>query len=462
MQPVDLVLRSHRVVTPNGTGPATIHVSRGVIVAVHAYDALPPHAPLHDADSATLIPGLVDTHVHINDPGRADWEGFESATRAAAAGGVTTLMDMPLNSIPPTTTTAALDAKVAAAEGHMWVDVGFCGGIVPGNAGEVAALARAGVLAFKCFLSESGVDEFRHVDDADLRRVMPTLAEIGAPLLVHAELPGPIDALLAQTHNRSPEDARRYLTYLESRPKAAENEAVDQMVRLTREFGTKTHIVHLSSADALLALRDARDARISISAETCPHYLHFTSEAIADGATAFKCAPPIREHANRERLWRALREGLIAQVVTDHSPSSAALKCIDSGDFTRAWGGIASLQLGLAAVWTEARARGIDIAEVVEWMCAAPARLIAQDRRKGAIAPGFDADIVVWDPDSEFDVDAAGLEHRHKITPYAGEALRGEVRATYLRGARIYERGRFFGPPSGVWLKRSGGNAPIA
>ncbi len=435
----DLVVRSRHVVTPAGVAAASIHVKGGRIVAIDAFDAVPPGVRTDDAGDLWILPGLVDTHVHINDPGRSDWEGFETATRAAAAGGVTTLMDMPLNSIPPTTTIAGLEAKARAADGKCHVDVGFCGGVVPGNAAELRALVAAGALAFKCFLTESGVDEFGHVGESDLRAAMPTLADLDVPLLVHAELSGPIDTVLAKRGNLTPEETRRYIEYLASRPKAAENAAVDLMVRLARELGTKTHIVHLSSADALLSLRDARDAGVAIRAETCPHYLHFASESIPDGATSFKCAPPIREAENRERLWAALREGLVEQVVTDHSPSTPSLKCSGSGDFMKAWGGIASLQLGLAATWTEARARGFGVSDVVSWMCAAPARLVGLTGRKGAIAIGCDADLVFWDPEAELVVDGAKLEHRHKLTPYAGQSLRGQVHATYLRGERIYE-----------------------
>jgi len=450
----DLVLRAQRTVTPAGVRAASVHVRAGVIVAVDGYDAFPAGCPVVDAGDATLIPGLVDTHVHINDPGRADWEGFDTATRAAAAGGVTTLMDMPLNSVPPTTSVAGVEAKAAAASGRCWVDVAFCGGVVPGNARELRAIAAAGALGFKCFLTESGVPEFGHVSEDDLRAAMPVLAELGVPLLVHAELSGPIDAVLAGRHDASPEEARRYVTYLESRPRAAENEAVALMVRLAREYGTKTHVVHLSSADALLSLRDARDLGVPIRAETCPHYLHFASERVPDGATAFKCAPPIREGANRERLWSALADGLVAQVVTDHSPSSPQLKCVDSGDFLRAWGGIASLQLGLAAVWTEARARGHALSDVVAWMSAAPASLVGLERRKGAIAVGHDADLVLLDPDAELTVSPSALHHRHKLTPYAGESLYGVVRATYLRGEKVYDRGAFVGAPRGQIVGR--------
>ena len=448
-----LALRSRRVVTPRGLVAGTVVVANGRIDRVDAHDASVPGATVEDVGDLVVIPGIVDTHVHIDDPGRSEWEGFDTATRAAAAGGVTTLMDMPLNSIPATTSLAALEAKAAAADGRVWVDVAFAGGVVPGNAGEIAAMARAGALAFKCFLTESGVPEFEHVVESDLTIAMPHLAKVNAPLLVHAELSGPIDAVVASRGNLSRAEARRYVAYLESRPKAAENEAVHLMVRLAKRHGARTHIVHLSSADALVALRDARDAKIPIQAETCPHYLSLAAEEIADGATSFKCAPPIRERDNRERLWRALEEGLVAQIVTDHSPSTPALKCIESGDFMSAWGGIASLELGLSIVWTEARARGRSLEDVVRWMCEAPARLVGLEGRKGAILPGCDADLAVLDPDAERIVDARALEQRHKLTPYDGKTLRGRVVATYVRGEKVFAAGKLLGAPRGQWVR---------
>ncbi len=448
-----LALRSRRVVTPRGTVAATVVVAGGRIDRVDAYDAVVPQAILEDVGDLAVLPGLVDTHVHIDDPGRSEWEGFDTATRAAAAGGVTTLMDMPLNSIPATTSLAALETKAAAADGRVWVDVAFAGGVVPGNAGEVAAMARAGALAFKCFLTESGVPEFEHVVERDLAIAMPLLARGNAPLLVHAELSGPIDAVVRSRGNLSEAEARRYVAYLESRPKAAENEAVALLVRLAEKHGARTHVVHLSSADALVALRDARDRHVPIQAETCPHYLSLAAEDILDGATSYKCAPPIRERDNRDRLWRALDDGLVQQIVTDHSPSTPDLKCIESGDFMKAWGGIASLELGLSIVWTEARARGKSLDDVVRWMCEAPARLVGLEGRKGGILAGMDADLAVLDPDAERIVDARKMEQRHKLTPYDGKALRGRVVATYLRGDKVFAAGRVLGAPRGQWVR---------
>jgi allantoinase len=451
----DLVVLGRRVVTSTGEGAAALHVSRGVLTRIETGEgarAVPPGVPTLDAGDLVVLPGLVDTHVHINEPGRTEWEGFDTATRAAAAGGVTTLVDMPLNSVPPTTTLEGLRAKVEALEGKARVDVALCGGLVPSNPGGLVDLWNEGVRAFKCFLAESGVEEFSHVDEARLREGMRELAKIDAPLFVHAELPGPLaDGERAAMGL----DERRYETFLRSRPRRAEDAAVDLVLRLAKETGARAHVVHLSSSDALSLFRRAREERVPLTVETCPHYLTFAAEEIEDGATEFKCAPPIREGENRDKLWDALREGLIDQVVTDHSPSSAAMKCSGSGDFMKAWGGISSLQIGLAAVWTAASARRASLRQVVSWMSEAPARLAGLTGQKGAIAVGCDADLVFWDPDAELTIDPAALEHRHKITPYRGRALRGVVHRTVLRGETIYERGvGFAGSPRGRWLRR--------
>jgi allantoinase len=451
---VDLVVRGQRVFTPEGERAAAVHVdrSRGVVVAVTDVAAAPSGVETIDAGAACVLPGLVDTHVHINDPGRSDWEGFDTATRAAAAGGVTTLVDMPLNSVPPTTTLEGLRAKVRALEDKAHVDVALCGGLVPSNPAGLAELFAEGVLAFKCFLAESGVGEFSHVHERELRAGMRELAKIDAPLFVHAELPGPLGEGEKAAMGLDP---RRYATYLTSRPRRAEDAAIELVLRLARETGARAHVVHLSSSDALGLFRRAREDKTRVTVETCPHYLTFAAEQIPDGATEYKCAPPIREEENRERLWDALREGLVDQVVTDHSPSTAELKCSGSGDFMKAWGGISSLQLGLAAIWTEARARGRTVRDVVEWMSAAPARLAGLHGRKGALAAGFDADLVLWDPDADLVVDRKALEHRNKLTPYHGRTLKGRTLRTILRGATIYERGAPFAPRRGRWLRRS-------
>lgn len=451
---IDLVVVGRRVVTPEGERPAAIHIAGGVIQAVTDLEAVPPGAPVLDAKDLVVLPGLVDTHVHINDPGRDAWEGFETATRAAAAGGVTTIVDMPLNSIPPTTTLEGLRAKLDALEARATIDVALCGGLVPSNPRGLAELFREGVVAFKCFLAESGVDEFSHVQENELREGMRELAKIDAPLFVHAELPEPLSDGEKAARGLDP---RAYATYLASRPRRAEDAAVDLVLRMAKETGARAHVVHLSSSDALNTFRRARDEDTILTVETCPHYLTFAAEEIPDGATAFKCAPPIRESSNRDLLWDALRQGLIDQVVTDHSPSTLELKCSGSGDFMKAWGGISSLQLGLAAVWTEAKRRGATIPQLARWMSEAPARLAGLAGRKGRIAVGHDADLVFWDPDAAFSVDAQTLEHKNPITPYQHRMLHGVVRRTILRGETIYERtaaSPFGTTRRGAWVRR--------
>jgi len=434
----DWILKSRRVVLPGGERPASIRVRDGRIVEISDYGL----ESGEDADDLVVMPGVVDTHVHINEPGRTEWEGFETATRAAAAGGVTTIIEMPLNSIPATTSVPAYQAKAAAAGSKCWVDVGFWGGVVPGNAREIVPLLNAGCFGFKCFLTPSGVDEFAHVEERDLREAMPELASCGAVLLAHAEMP----ALLRPPSG----DPRNYGNYRDSRPPAAENCAIDLLIHLCQETGARVHIVHLSSAEALPALRSARSQGLPVSVETCPHYLTFSSEEIPDGATEFKCAPPIREAINREALWAALGDGTIEMIVSDHSPCLPEMKRKDTGDFIAAWGGIASLQLGLPVIWTEAARRGFSIENVARWMCAAPAKLAGLSGRKGEIAAGCDADLIVWDPNVEFTVEPEALHHRHKLTPYAGRRLRGVVKKTYLRG-RLVEFDR---APHGVILRR--------
>jgi len=447
---VDLVVSSERVVTPDGVRPAAIVVAQGRILdIVPIGDAPPPHAAASvNAGSAAVLPGLVDTHVHLNEPGRTEWEGFVTGTRAAAAGGVTTLIDMPLNSIPATTTVSALRLKLQAAAPVALVDYGFWGGVVPGNVDDLEPLLDAGALGFKCFLVPSGVDEFAHVRESDLRPAMQRLAARDAVLLAHAELPGPIARAAAQG------DPRRYATWLASRPEDAEVEAIDLLLRLSEETGCRVHIVHLSAATALPIIERARRAGARITVETCPHYLTFAAETVPDGSTAYKCAPPLRSAANREQLWDGLARGIIDLVATDHSPAPPALKRLDSGDFMAAWGGIASLELSLAAVWTGARARGRALHDVARWLCGAPARLAGLDR-KGRIAPGCDADLVIFDPEAEWSVEPVRLRQRHPITPYAGMTLQGKVRQTFLRGVSIYENGRTRERPEGQWVRRA-------
>src|SRR5260370_6661905 len=460
----DLIIRGRKVVLPEAVVPASIHIEGGRITSVDAYDEVEPNCEVIEADEESVVlTGLVDTHVHINESGRTNWEGFRTATLAAAAGGVTTLVDMPLNSIPPTTTLAGFKSKLEAARGNCFVDIGFWGGVVPGNTSELAGMLEAGVVGFKCFLVPSGVDEFPHVTEEHLREAIPELARPGALLIVHAELPGPIEMAGILCGPQSPDptvtNARStaYKTFLASRPGQAENQAIEMMIRLSREFDTRVHIVHLSSAEALPMLRAAMTSGVRITAETCPHYLYFAAEQIPEGATEFKCCPPIRERENREELWEALAHGTLDVVVSDHSPCPSDMKLSESGDFLAAWGGISSLQLRLPVVWTEAYQRGFSFLDISRWLCNAPARLVGLDTRKGAIAAGCDADIVIWDPTQEFKVEPDMLQHRHKLTPYQGETLRGVVKKTLLRGKKIYDNGELVGLPQGQFLPRTSG-----
>jgi allantoinase len=446
----DFAVRSSRVVTPEGVRPAAVHVRDGLIRAVSRTSEVPADLPIMDAGELVVMPGLVDTHVHSNEPGRTDWEGFESATRAAAAGGVTTIVDMPLNSIPATTSVAALEAKLAAARGKCWVDIGFWGGAVPGNLADLQLLHQAGVLGFKSFLVDSGVPEFPPLSEAELFAALHVVAALGTVLIVHAELPGPIERAASVALG----DSQRYWTFLRARPRQAEDAAVEFLVRACRETHARAHIAHLSSSNALPFLRRAREDGLPLTAETCPHYLWFAAEEIAEGSTEFKCCPPIRERENREKLWAALGEGVIGMVVSDHSPCPLEMKLREAGDFLRAWGGISSLELRLPVMWTAARARGAGLEKLTEWLCAAPARLVGIESRKGAIRAGGDADLVVWNPDAAFIVDPARIQHRHKLTPYAGTWLQGVVETTYLRGRKIYDCGKFEGGPIGKLILR--------
>ena len=425
-----MVFRARRVIASGVEAPLCVGVAGGRVVAIEPLSEGLDASHVVDLDDNTvLMPGLVDSHVHLNEPGRTEWEGFSSGTRAAAAGGVTTLVDMPLNSIPPTTDVEALRAKQDAARGQVHVDVGFWGGAVPGNLADLRPLYESGVLGFKCFLVPSGVDEFGHLGARELDEALRVIASFDGLTLVHAE-----DAVVID--GAPPVSGNSYQGFLDSRPRRAENLAVERVLAMSQATGCRVHILHLSSSDALPLLASARNNGTSVTVETCPHYLAITAEEVPDGATQYKCCPPIREAENAELLWRALAEGVVDSVVSDHSPSTVDLKALDTGDFGSAWGGIASLQVGLSVVWTAARARGFALSDVVRWMAEGPARTAGLDR-KGRIAVGADADLVILAPDEEYVVDATALHHRNPVCPYTGRRLSGVVRSTWLAGRQV-------------------------
>nr|WSX54444.1 allantoinase AllB [Streptomyces sp. NBC_00974] len=440
---VELVLRSTRVITPEGTRAASVAVAGGKIAAVLPYEAgVPAGARLEDFGDDVLLPGLVDTHVHVNDPGRTEWEGFWTATRAAAAGGITTLLDMPLNSLPPTTTTANLVVKQEVARTKAHVDIGFWGGALPDNVEDLRPLHDAGVFGFKCFLSPSGVEEFPELDQERLAASLAEITGFGGLMIVHAEDPHQLESA---PQNPGP----KYADFLASRPKDAENTAIRNLIDQAKRLDARVHVLHLSSCDALPLIAAAKAEGVRITVESCPHFLTLTAEEVPDGATEFKCCPPIRESANQDLLWDALADGTIDCIVSDHSPSTADLK---TGDFATAWGGISSLQLGLPAIWTEAKKRGRTLEDVVRWMSAAPAAL-AGLAQKGAIEVGRDADFAVLAPEETFTVDPAHLHHRNQVTAYAGKTLHGVVKSTWLRGTRIADHGTPT-EPTGLLLER--------
>lgn len=439
-------LYSRRVVTPEGVKEAVIVIRDGKIADVIAPELAHPDCPVEDLSRYVLMPGLVDSHVHVNEPGRVEWEGFRTATRAAAAGGITTIVDMPLNCIPVTTTVDAFKAKLPTTSDQLWVDCAFYGGVIPGNEKELEALIDMGVLGFKCFLIHSGIDEFPNTTKEDLCRAMPILAKNKVPLLVHAEL--------ECKHDHEWKDPRSYKEFLASRPRQWENAAIEMMIDLCREFSCPVHIVHLSSSDALPLISIAKKDGLPFTVESCPHYLTLEAEQIPDADPRYKCAPPIREAENREKLWRGLTAGLIDFVVSDHSPCVPGLKHLDTGDLQKAWGGISSLQFGLPVIWTEARKRGLDITNVVEWMCEKPTRFLNLSR-KGRIAVGCDADIVAFDPDKEFQINKDVIQHKNKATPYEGKQLFGAVEKTFVRGKLVYESGKFSSAPSGEQILRA-------
>jgi allantoinase len=437
---------SRRVVLPGNTGAFALLVENGRIADVVSRDQIPASVPVTDFEEMTILPGLVDSHIHINEPGRTKWEGFRTATRAAAAGGYTMLVDMPLNCVPSTTTVEALEIKRKASQGQCYVDWAAWGGLVSDNKEQIAELARAGIPGFKCFLIHPGIDEFTMVNEAELRTALPLMKETDLPLLVHAEMAGPVDLA---TQALSGADWRVYETFLKSRPDDAEISAIDLLLKLCKEFGCRIHIVHLSTARALDTLKDAKRRGLPVTVETCPHYLHLAAEDIADGATQFKCTPPIRGRENREALWQGLRDCVIDLIATDHSPCPPEMKQMQTGNFRAAWGGIAGVSLALPVVWSEARRRGFALTDVVRWMAEGPARLAGCEETKGRLAKGFDADFFVFDPESEWTVCETQLHYRHPVSPYLGQKLTGKVLRTYVRGECVFKEDAFPAQPRG-------------
>jgi allantoinase len=432
----DFAIHSNNAVVGDVLKNATVLISNGKIVDVMDGFVNDVSCEMVDLQDKVLMPGLVDPHVHINEPGRTHWEGFDSATKAAIAGGITTLVEMPLNASPVTTTVAAFKQKLDAAENKIHTNCGFWGGIVPGNISEIEPLIAMGVLGFKAFLTHSGIDEFPNVSEADLHFAMPVIAKHGLPLLVHCELSDtPADGLF--------DNPTSYEQYLASRPRSWEDDAIEMMIRLCGQYQCRVHIVHLSSSNSLQQINTARQKGLPLTVETAQHYLYFNAETIGDGQTTFKCAPPIREKSNNDKLWEALEEGIIDFVATDHSPAPPEMKLVASGDFTKAWGGIASLQLALPALWTASKNRDLSVVDMTKWLSRNPAKLAGLQNCKGNIATGFDADLVVWDPNKSFEVLESGIHHKHTMTPYLRETLFGVVEQTYLAGKKVYDNGTF-------------------
>ena len=430
---IDTAILSNRTITPIGIKKAVVIITNGKIKDV--LNELPEgDFQVTDVGDSVLMPGIIDPHVHINEPGRTEWEGFNTATRAAIMGGITTLVDMPLNSSPVTTTTKAFDEKLKATEEKLHTNCGFWGGVIPGNENEIEALIKKGVLGFKAFLTHSGINEFPNVTETDLRKAMPLIAKHDLPLLVHCEISDP--------SHRSPLTTSHYQNYLLSRPEKWEDDAIALMISLCEEFNCKTHIVHLSSAASIPQIKLAKQKGLPLTVETGQHYLYFTAEEIKEGQTEFKCAPPIREKENNEKLWQALKDGIIDFVATDHSPAPPEMKELKSGDFMKAWGGIASLQFALPALWTAAKRHDCQLSDIAKWLCEKSAKL-PQLTKKGKIAKGFDADFVVWNPEKKFTVTENIIQHNHKITPYLNEELYGVVEQTWIAGAMIFDEGKF-------------------
>jgi allantoinase len=433
---LDLAIKGNRVLTPEGLKKAVVLIKDGLVADVISFLPAEVNCEIIDTEDKILMPGIIDPHVHINEPGRTEWEGFDTATKSALAGGITTLVDMPLNSSPVTTSVKAFEEKISATKDHLHCNCGFWGGIIPGNENEIEGLIEKGVLGFKAFLTHSGIDEFPNVTEEDLRKAMPIIANHGLPLLVHCELATP-------SPKERGKGVRSYTQYMHSRPRKWEDDAIALMIRLCEEFNCRVHIVHLSSSNSIEQIVKAKEKGLPLTVETAQHYLYFNAEDIHDGQTQFKCAPPIREKENNEKLWQALKEGIIDFVATDHSPAPPSTRELKSGDFIKAWGGIASLQFALPVLWTAARKQNCSIVDILKWLSERPAVLLGIQKSKGKIQKGFDADLVVWNAEKQFTVTEEIIHHKHKITPYLNEKLYGAVEQTYLRGIKVFDNGKF-------------------
>jgi allantoinase len=427
-------IKSTNIILPEGVVKGLIVIENGVIADILSYDSSVGHT-IEDVGDKVVMPGVIDPHIHINEPGRTDWEGFDTATKAAIAGGLTTLVDMPLNSAPVTTTAAAFKEKLLAAAAQLHTNVGFWGGIVPGNTDEIEPLIKMGVLGFKAFLTHSGIDDFPNATEDDLRKAMPVIAKHNLPLLVHCEL--------TDDYKVKDQDPLSYADYLASRPKYWEDDAITLMIGLCNEYNCRVHIVHLSSSNSIAQIAQAKLRGLPLTVESAQHYLYFNAEDIHNGQTQFKCAPPIREKANNDLLWEALKSGVIDFVATDHSPAPPDLKQMQTGDFTKAWGGVASLQFALPVLWTAAKKRDCTVSDIAKWLSENPAKLAGQSATKGRIAKGYAADLIVWDAEKSFILTEDMIQHKHKVTPYLGQQLYGVVEQTYIAGVKVFDNGSF-------------------
>ena len=422
--------------------PATITFRHGKIEAID-FIKLPAAISY---GHLVIMPGIIDPHVHVNEPGRTEWEGFNTATLAAAAGGITTIVDMPLNASPVTTTLNAFKQKLEASEGQLNVNCGFYGGLVPHHKKELENLLNEGILGVKCFLVHSGIDEFPESSKQDIVDILPFLKNANLTLLVHCEL---------QT-SQPPEwigDAGSYKSYLQSRPREWENNAISMVIELARDFHTPIHIVHVSSSEALPAIALAKASGISISAETCPHYIYFSSEEVQDNNTLFKCAPPIREKENNRLLKEALKSRVLDFIASDHSPAPPELKKVEDGDFIKAWGGIAGLQMMLPASWTALKEM-ITLEEFIPMLTSRPAEFLKLEKQKGAISVGLDADFVIWSPEEKFIVSEDDIYYKHKANPYSGRPMFGMVRCTIVNGINVYQDKQIINKNAGKWVLR--------